>query len=251
MNAPDQRKTFVLVHGAWQGGWAFAGVAELLRAQGHRVFTPTLTGLGERSHLAGRFPIDWRTHVEDIANVIRWEELGDVILCGHSYGGIVISGVAEALPDRIAALVYLDAMLPEPGKSVFAMNKSAPLIDGLLRAASETGGQSVPPIPSAAFGTIATQRQRVDRLATPHPLASFCVSVELSGGYLAVPRKTYVRATGWSGYEELGFHAYRTIADDDSWTKIDLAYGHELMFNAPEELAQLLLDTARPAPLAA
>ena len=107
--------TFVLVHGAWHGSWCWARVRRALGDQGHQVFTPTLTGVGERSHLLSR-DIDLQVHVDDVANLIRWEELDDVILCGHSYGGCVISGVADALPDRIAALVYLDAFLLEEGE---------------------------------------------------------------------------------------------------------------------------------------
>ena len=91
--------TFVLVHGAWHGGWCYARVADILRARGHRVFTPTMTGLGERSHLASA-DITLSLHVTDIVNVLRWEDLRDVVLCGHSYGGLVISGVVEAVPER-------------------------------------------------------------------------------------------------------------------------------------------------------
>src|SRR5580700_6619085 len=109
--------TFVLVHGAWHGGWCFARVAEILRAQGHRVFTPTLTGLGERVHLAST-EITLSTHVTDIVNVVRYEDLHDVVLLGHSYGGMVISGVVEVVPERVGALVYLDAFVPENGESL-------------------------------------------------------------------------------------------------------------------------------------
>ena len=249
MTQPDHNRstsrTFVLVHGAWRGGWAFARVAELLRAQGHRVYTPTLTGLGERSHLAGRYSIGLGVHIDDVANLIRWERLNDVVLCGHSYGGLVISGVADVLTEAIAALVYMDAMVPEPGKSVLAMNQAAPVVEGLLKATAEAGGSLVPPIPSVAFGTNETDQALVDSLSTPHPLASFCEPVELSGAYLSVASKTYIRATGWSGYEELGFHSYRNVADDIAWTKVDLPYGHELMFNAPDTLARCLVEAAQ------
>jgi len=104
--------TFVLVHGAWHGGWCWRRVADRLRHDGHAVFAPTLTGLGERSHLL-RPGIDLATHVADIVNVMQWERLSDVVLCGHSYGGFVISGVAEATPALIRSIVFLDAFLPE------------------------------------------------------------------------------------------------------------------------------------------
>jgi pimeloyl-ACP methyl ester carboxylesterase len=106
--------TFVLVHGAWHGGWCWRRVADRLRSDGHAVFTPTLTGLGERSHLL-RPGIDLATHVADIVNVMRCERLSDVVLCGHSYGGFVISGVAEEMPALIRSIVFLDAFVPKSG----------------------------------------------------------------------------------------------------------------------------------------
>ena len=110
--------TFVLVHGAWHGGWCWKRVRPLLESRGHLVFTPTLTGLGERSHLLAR-ETGLETHIADVVNVIRWEELSEVVLCGHSYGGMVISGVADRVPDRIRSLVYLDAFVPSDGQSLF------------------------------------------------------------------------------------------------------------------------------------
>src|ERR1700746_2403292 len=103
--------TFVLVHGAWHGGWCWRRVADQLRREGHAVFTPTLTGLGERAHLLAP-GIDLSPHVADIVNMMRWEGLSEVILCGRSYGGFVISGVAEAMAARIRSIVFLDAFLP-------------------------------------------------------------------------------------------------------------------------------------------
>ena len=109
--------TFVLVHGAWHGGWCYKRVAQILRKAGHEVYTPTLTGLGERSHLMSP-TVNLDTHVQDIGNVIRWEELSDLVLCGHSYGGMVITGVADKVPDKIKALVYLDAFVPSNGEAI-------------------------------------------------------------------------------------------------------------------------------------
>src|SRR5712672_1898240 len=106
---------YVLIHGAWHGSWCWARVRRLLAAGAHRVFTPTLTGVGERSHLLSRH-VNLDTHIGDVVNLIRWEELSDVVLCGHSYGGCVVSGVADRVPNRIGALVYLDAFLLEDGE---------------------------------------------------------------------------------------------------------------------------------------
>ena len=110
--------TFVLVHGAWGGGWAWRPtVGALLREAGHEVFTPTLTGLGERAHLASP-DIDLETHINDIVGVIEYENLHDVVLMGHSYGGMAITGVADRVPERLAHLVYVDAFVPEDGQSL-------------------------------------------------------------------------------------------------------------------------------------
>ncbi|WP_444900316.1 alpha/beta fold hydrolase [Microbulbifer sp. VAAC004] len=106
--------TFVLVHGAWQGGWCWRRVADRLRNFGHLVFAPTLTGLGERVHLLND-KIDLDTHIQDVLGVIESEELSNIILCGHSYGGMVITGVADKVPSNVRTLVYLDALVPESG----------------------------------------------------------------------------------------------------------------------------------------
>src|SRR3954451_20299021 len=107
--APTGGKTFVLVHGAWHGGWCWRRVSDLLEKKGHKVFAPTMTGLGERSHLIGG-KIDLATHVTDIVNVIKWENLNDIVLVGHSYGGVIISGVAEQMRDAIGSIVFLHAL---------------------------------------------------------------------------------------------------------------------------------------------
>ena len=111
-------KVFVLVHPAWHGAWFWKKVVPLLRKQGHLVFTPTLTGLGERSHLA-RADVGLDVHVNDVGNVLKYEDLRDVVLVGHSSSGVVITGVADRAPDRIAHVVYLDAFVPEHGQAVF------------------------------------------------------------------------------------------------------------------------------------
>lgn len=119
-SATNQKLTFVIVHGAWGGGWAFKEVERLLRADGHTVYRPTLTGQGEKSHLAGLLTtnIDLNLHITDVVNAIEWEQLQDVVLVGHSYGGMVVTGVADRVPERIKHLIYLDAILPENGETV-------------------------------------------------------------------------------------------------------------------------------------
>ncbi len=114
------KSSFVLVHGAWHGGWCWREVRDRLREQGHDVYTPTLTGLGERQHLAGP-NVNLDTHIEDVLNVLIWDELSNVVLVGHSYAGMVITGVADRAPDWISSLVYVDAVLPEPRQPMLAV----------------------------------------------------------------------------------------------------------------------------------
>src|SRR5688572_32753445 len=109
-------RTFVLIHGGWHGGWCWRRVSDLLRRSGHAVFTPTLTGLGERSHLLTD-RVGLETHIRDVVNVLEWEDLTDVVLVGHSYGGCVISGAAEHCEKRVSSLVFLDAFVPENGQA--------------------------------------------------------------------------------------------------------------------------------------
>ena len=138
--------TYVLVHGAWHGSWCWQRVRKALQQQGHQVFTPTLTGLGERSHLLSQ-QINLETHIADVVNLIKWEELSDVILCGHSYGGAVISGTADRIANKISALVYLDAFVLDNGQT---LNETvpAPMRDAQIEGAKLVGdGWKIPPIP--------------------------------------------------------------------------------------------------------
>jgi pimeloyl-ACP methyl ester carboxylesterase len=134
--------TFVLVHGAWHGGWCWQRVADRLRGGGHTVFTPTLTGLGERSHLL-RAGIELNTHITDIVNVMTWEDLRDVVLCGHSYGGFVVSGVAEQMAAAIRSIVFLDAFVPRNGESV--LDLTGPAVQEAIRNALQRGDIAIPP----------------------------------------------------------------------------------------------------------
>ena len=117
VRAEAKARTFVLVHGAWHGGWCWRRVAERLTAKGHYVVAPTLSGVGERSHLRAE-DIDLTTHVDDVVGEMKWKDLDDVVLVGHSYGGMVITGVAEQMRERIAAIVYLDAFMPGDGQAL-------------------------------------------------------------------------------------------------------------------------------------
>ena len=148
-------KTFVLVHGAWHGGWCWAKLARLLRDAGHEVYTPTLTGLGERAHLA-RPEVDLETHIQDVVAVLEAEELRQVTLVGHSYGGMVISGVAARTSGRIGHLVYLDAFVPEAGKSLldYVGERAAAMREA---AAAHGEGWKLPSLAPEALG-VTSQR---------------------------------------------------------------------------------------------
>ena len=168
---------FVLVHGAWHGGWCWRRVADRLRASGHLVFTPTLTGLGERSHLL-RPDLDLDVHIADVINVIKWERLSDVVLCGHSYGGFVISGVAERAADLIRSIVFLDAFLPNNGDAIEDI--TGPAVKDAIRAAVKGGDPGVPPRPAAAFGVNEADRAWVDALCVPQPIGTFTSPIRLT-----------------------------------------------------------------------
>ena len=179
--------TFVLVHGAWHGGWCYRDTAKALRDAGHTVFTPTHSGLGERSHQRGE-AITLETHIRDVCGVIEWEELNDVILCGHSYGGMVITGVADRMADRIKALVYLDAFVPENGDSLIGLiNKVLPpevaavFVGGFRGAALEGRSGMTQPIPAEVFQIAPANRAWVDRRCVPQALATFNMPVLLTG----------------------------------------------------------------------
>lgn len=228
------------MHGAWHGGWCYRDVARLLRAAGHEVFTPTLTGLGERSHLRGH-PINLETHVQDIANVLLWEDLHNVVLAGHSYGGMVVTGVADRLAERISALVYLDAFVPErSGDSLFSL--SGPSVIETFKTAAPDG-LSIAPLPAAAFAVVEDKRAWVDQKCVNHPVATTLQGLKLSGRYSSVPRKHYVIATGW------GDAPFRATAErlgkDASWQVHELPCGHDLMIDMPGETARLLAGLAQ------
>jgi pimeloyl-ACP methyl ester carboxylesterase len=233
-------KTFVLVHGAWHGGWCYQRVARLLQGQGHIVYTPTLTGLADRSHLVGK-GVTLDTHVTDIANLLAWDDLKDVVLVGHSYGGMVITGVAEkAGAGAIGSIVFLDAFIPEDGKSLVDYQPEDRRA-GMLAAAAKNNGM-VAPIPSAAFNVNEKDRAWVDAKCTPQPIATFTDTVRVTGAVDRIPRKSYIRA---GAYASPSFDAAMArVKGRDDWRVHSLPGGHDLMVDLPNELAALLLKVA-------
>ena len=228
--------TFVLVHGAWHGGWCYGRVARLLRAAGHDVYTPTHTGVGERAHL-NDYRITLSTHVRDVSNMIQYEDLSDVIMCGHSYGGMVITGVAAALGERIRSLVYLDAFLPEDGQSLFDL-LAPEMVNQFLSLAKSNHGL-LPPIPAAAFNVNAKDAAWVDRTCVPQSLLTFTEGVRFTGKEAAVPNRTYILATGYDMHVFDQF--YERVKNNPKWKAHAVPCGHDVMVDQPEELAKLLL----------
>jgi len=236
--------TYVLVHGAWHGSWCWKRVRSALQELGHEVFTPTLTGIAERVHLLSP-QVDLDTHIADIVNLIRWEELSDVVLCGHSYAGAVISGVADRIPDRVGALVYLDAFVLENGQSLHD-TLPLPVRDAQLEGARESGeGWKVPPIPAEAFHVNAQDLDWVNRQCTMQPLRTFQQPLRLTGGIAKVSNVTYILATGWAPSPFPPFH---DEAKSKGWRTVTMECGHDVMLDLPEELTrELLAASARSA----
>ena len=234
--------TFVLVHGAWHGGWCYKRVAQRLRQAGHEVYTPTLTGVGERAHLVNR-AINLDTHVQDILGLIRCEELSDFVLCGHSYGGMVISGVAEKIPEKIRSLVYLDAFVPVNGRSLLDMLPAQ--TQAAMRDDAQHNGEGylVTPLSAERFNVNTKDAAWVDRMCVKHPLACFEQKLQLSGGTARVPRHTYILATGYGPDAESPFTsiAERLKNDSIAWHMVSVPCGHDVMVDMPGELAELLI----------
>jgi pimeloyl-ACP methyl ester carboxylesterase len=236
--------TFVLVHGAWHGGWCWKKVTPLLRAAGHDVFTPTLTGLGERAHLLNP-QIDLNTHIQDITAVLEYEDLSNVVLVGHSYGGMVISGVAGKAWTRLTHLVYLDAFLPENGKALKEYNPGAPL-DELAQTKGEGWRFSYtwlgPPAegpPAELFGVTDSEdlAWMTPRLGD-QPYKTFTQPLRLTVNNGSSLRRTFIQASDAPFFAEAavrarqqGFRCYEL-----------LAAGHNAMVTQPNELAKILLE---------
>ena len=232
-------KTFVLVHGAWHGGWCWRRVADRLAAKGHKVFTPTLTGFGERSHLLAK-GIDISTHVTDVVNVFKWERLSDAVLCGHSYGGFVISGVAERIAPSISSIVFLDAFMPDNGDAITDLTGQA-VIDS-IRAAQRQGALGVPPRKAEAFGVNERDRTWVDGLTGLQPLGCFLEPMVLTGARDRIAKKAYIRA---ANYANPGFDkALARVKADPAWRTYEAPSGHDVMVDIPERLAEILEEVA-------
>lgn len=230
--------TFVLVHGAWHGAWCWRRVAGLLRNTGHEVFTPTLTGLCERSHLLTP-AVNVDTHVLDVVNEMKWQALSGVVLVGHSYGGMVVSGVAEKMEKSIAALVMLDAFMPENGQSVTDIQPPQ-MREAVLTAARE-GRTALSPRPAEFFKVNEKDLAWVNAQCTPQPIQCFLQKLTLTGARERIAKKAYIRATAYSSpYFDAGLAAAR----ERNWRTYELPCGHDVMLDMPDRLAEILQEVA-------
>jgi len=237
-------RTFLIVHGGWGGGWEWTPVARLLREQGHEAFTPTLSGLAERGHLGPEVGLS--AHVEEIAGLLEFEDLHDVVLCGASYGGMVITGAADLVPDRIGLLIYIDAFVPEVGQSTldFVPEEFAEMV----QAVTDERGHGWLPIPDQFLpphGLIPDEeRERYVSRLRDHPAASCREPVRLTGEVDRLQR-AFIRCTGGEadGGED-PFHAMASRARSEGWPYRELALPHDPHLFDPAGTAAALSELA-------
>lgn len=226
------QSTYVIVHGAWGGAWQFKKAAQQLQAAGQVVYRPTLTGLGERHHLYTE-SVDLKTHIKDVVNTILFEDLKEVILVGHSYGGMVVTGVADSIPERIKKIVYLDAVVPGEGQSLvqsMGMDES-----NTQRSLAIEGGRVVP---AWVRDTTKTPRD------VPHPLASFIQPLNFSMDRLSKLPITYVFTyeSDKGGKEKDEFYRFYQKAKERNWKIVELEASHNPQIDKLNELVAILLE---------
>jgi pimeloyl-ACP methyl ester carboxylesterase len=227
-------RAVVLVHGAWHGGWCWQRVAKHLRMRGHDVYVPTLTGLAERSHLLSP-ATNLGTHIADIVNLIRWERLKDIVLVGHSYAGMVISGVAEQAAGSIGSLVYIEALVPRDGQS--ASDIIGPGVMAMFGEAAQAGGFTYPPPPVSLLNVNEADAAWAADLMTPQPIASMTDRIALSGAADDIARKSYIIASRSAPVFRETFEA---LQRQPGWRLETVEGGHDLMLDAPDALADVI-----------
>ncbi len=227
--------TFVFVHGAWGGSWGWTNFARLMRAAGHEVFTPSLTGQGERTHLGGP-NVNLTTHILDVENTIKYEGLTDIALVGHSYGGMVVTGVADRVPEVIRQLIYVDAFLPQDGESCFDLGGA-----GGPERATIVDGWKVMPMARPATPELKARAWRM----SPQPVGTLEEKVHLS-----MPleqrafSRTYIKAAGDNPNDANRTGAFWSASartkNDPRWRYYELPCGHGVHNELPNELKAIL-----------
>ena len=241
--------TFVLVHGAWHGGWCWWKVEPLLRRSGNLVYAPSLTGMGERSHLAkhmGPAAIDLDIHIKDIQQLLEDEGLEDVVLVGHAYAGMVITGVAEVCRQRLAHLVYVNGVVPRDGEAMVDQLEAVrgPEFTARIRRALDNGQEFLPPPTTAeeiqqrwAIADPEDQSWMLPRLC-PQPTASFAQPVSLSSSEAQEIPRSFILSS------ESGFDSVAQRARQSGWGLHQLDTGHDPMITKPKDVAEILLKIA-------
>ena len=239
---------FVLVHGAWHGGWCWQRVTGLLQQQGHRMHAVTLTGLGERAHLlAPSITLD--THIDDVISAIEVEELHDVILAVHSYAGMIGTAVADRLGKHLKHLVYVDAVLPRPGES-WSSTQSAATQQQRLSAAQTSPSFSFPPPDPEVFGLHDADHAWVKRRQTPHPGNTYQAPLDFDVQRVAAVPRTFVSCSkpALATIEPSRLRARDPKFWDGAWLPksrfVELETGHDPMISEPAALTKILLDCA-------
>ena len=229
MPAGTKRPVFVVVHGAWGGSWAFRKVDSLMTLSGAIVYRPSLTGLGERVHLATP-QIDLETHIQDVVNTILFEDLNDIILVGHSYGGMVITGVADRIPERIGRLVYLDAMVPRDGESV--MELMDPKGEGISKMIK--GDFVVPAWVKPGHKPPGD---------VPHPLRTFTDPIKLNNERrISLPTTYILTVDPGKKAEDDNFAFSARRARENGWKTMEMIADHNPQWSAVDDLVKVLLS---------
>ena len=236
-------KTFVLVHGAWHGGWCWDQLAKILRADGHTVYAPSLSGLGDRVHLNELMQVGLQTHIDDIVNLIRFEELNDIVLVGHSYAGMVISGVADQVKDNIAELVFLDAFVPSNGGSLFDPYAELPdeQVEQIVAniPGSDSGFLDLPPLEFLGVPIDHPMASSLMQRLRPHPINTLQDRLDYKNSGTTGVNKSFIYCTAQTMSDDIA-RKLSKIKSDKEWAYYEIDTGHNAMTTEPLKLASLL-----------
>jgi pimeloyl-ACP methyl ester carboxylesterase len=234
--------TFVLIHGSWHGGWCWRRVVAILRSGGHVVFAPTLTGFGERVHLT-RPDLTIDDLATDIVNVIAAEELDNIILVGHSFGGNPVSAVADRVPERLKQLVYIDTLLLRNGESGFSQLDPGIVAQRIELAEKTSGGITIPHPSPEVFGVNdPADAAWLRRQLTPLPLNCYRAPIHLKHPLGNGVSKTYIACT--NPIYEPAVPTHEWVKSQSDWRYLELSAGHDAMITDPQGLAEMLIRCA-------
>jgi pimeloyl-ACP methyl ester carboxylesterase len=240
--AQSARKTFVLLSGSFCGGWIWRRVTDRLEQGGHKVFAPSLTGLGDRSHLLSK-DVNLETHISDVVNLVRWEGLENVCLVAWSYAGFVGAGALENIGSQVSSIVWLDALLPTDGQKVADYLAGSPFAK-VIQTAVDKGEASFRPPKQFGVAAVAEQDQAfAQSKVTAHPVGTYIQAIKLSGALEKVAKKTYIRLPK---FPQPGFDtALAACKGNNSWATFELPdIGHMSMLDAPDRTSELILQGA-------